>query len=552
MFNLASSLELSHLVQALRLRQCDRAWSIYQTLRKHSRNSVIPTEIVGDLYALLRYARTLAVSDKSARKKDQQIESILNDIELSGISKDEFVQTVTDIPIPDYKLLHCAVRSNQPEEAFQLFRRMAVTGELKYLTRVWIYNLLDMFSSDQEAEFCEILGYISQHKIIGISTSELQAATSIFSHYKSKQFSEASTQIYHLTAAPLSAESLENLVWIAHHWKQYDLVEDIMDAGITNGLMPTCNSYVLLMRSYRQTKQYMSALEAFQTMMSNGIQPDIAAFNALLQILSDQKATDKISVMLQAMIDRGYQPDIASFSEAMKANSKAGNLHACIEYHHMMQDMGIKPNIYSYNILINAFAVANDTSEVVHWFQTMLADGILPNHVTITTLIKRFAAENEADPMDGAMRIFEQGKATGIKPDVVLYTTLIKMFADSANMQAALTIHGDMLADGIDPNVYTYTALIEACVNTSQMDVAQKIFDLMKETSNKKPNAFTYCVLLQAWIKLQDIDKVNELYQETLNLVQSGAIQEDPILSHYLDKSKTYLEEETQMTFQLA
>lgn len=548
-FNLASSLELSHLVQAVKLRQCERAWSIYRTLRKSSRNPVIPTEVVGELYALLRYARTLTVTDKLALEKDQQVESILNDIELSGISKEEFVQTVNDIPIMDYKLLHHAIRSEQPDKAIEIFHRLKASGESKKLTKRWIYSMLDMLASQDEKAFHEIIEYLSQHEVTNISDSDLQLLANIYSLFKSKKNAVAQDQIHQLTTEWYSAENLEDLVWIAHRFKQFDLLEYMMDTAKASGVVPTCDSYVMLMRSHRHTNQHTSALEAFQEMMSNDITPSVAAFNTLLQILSDQRATDKISVLIQAMIDRGYQPDIASFSEAIKANSKAGNLHACIEYYHMMQDLGIQPNLYSYNILINAFSVANNISEVVHWFQTMLADGILPNHVTITTLIKTFATEDSA--ADSAIRIFEQGKATGIKPDVILYTSLIKIFAHSANMQAALAIHGDMLADGIDPNVYTYTSLIEACVNTSQMDVAQKIFDLMKETENKKPNAFTYCVMLQAWIKTQDLDKIKEMYQETMELVRSGIIQEDPILAHCLLQSKMCLEREAEMASQL-
>ncbi|KAH8554076.1 hypothetical protein BGW37DRAFT_483397 [Umbelopsis sp. PMI_123] len=552
-FNLASSLELSHLVQALKLRQCERAWSIYRSLRKSNRNVVIPTEVVGQLYALLRYARKLSVTEQAALKKVQQTESILNDIELSGLAKEEFFKFVNEIPVSDYKLLHRAIRAKEPETAMDIFRKMVETGDAKRLTRSWIYHLLDLFPQEESsARRSEIVDYVTKNQLSNMSDDDLKLSADIYSQFKCKNRTEATKRLYHLLESGGTAGNLEHLMWIAYHWRQYHLLEDLFLAVKANGTIPGCESYVFLMRNYQKTKQYTKALETFQELMSSDIIPSIEAFNALLQVFSDQRATDRISIMLQAMIDRGYQPDAASFSEAMKASARNGNLHACIEYYHMMRDLSIQPNVYNYNILIDAFSEAKNTSEVIHWFQAMLADGILPNHVTITTLIKAFASEDRETTARNSIRIFDQAIATGIKPDVVLYTTLIKMYADSANMQAALSIHSDMLADGISPNVYTYTSLIEACVNTSQMDVAQKIFHLMKETEDKKPNAFTYCVLLQAWMKVQDADKVKELYQEAIDQVQLGTIEEDHVLVDCLLQSKLYLNEETKMSIEVA
>lgn len=552
-FNLASSLELSHLVQALKLRQCERAWSIYRSLRNSSRDPAIPTEVIGDLYALLRYARQLAVTEKEALKKDQQIEGILNDVEVSGIDKEQFLTFVNDIPISDYKLLHRAIRAKESEVAITIFRQMVTMGDAKKLTRSWIYQLLDLFSQGEETEFCsEVVSYVTKNQLSNMSEDDLKASTGIYSQFKSKNGAEAKKRIYDLMKIGGIAGNLEHLMWVAYHWKQFYLLEDLFQAVKADGTIPRCESYVFLMRHYLKSKQHTKALEAFQELMSCGIKPSVEAFNALLQVFSDQRATDRISIMLQAMIDRGYQPDAASFSEAMKANAQAGNLHACIEYYHMMRDLNIQPNIYSYNILMDAFSEARNTPEVIHWFQVMLADGILPNHVTITTLIKAFASENPEATARNSIRIFEQAVATGIKPDVVLYTTLIKMYADSADMQAALSLHSDMLSGGVNPNVYTYTSLIEACVNTSQMDVAQKIFHLMKETENKQPNAFTYCVMLQAWMKVQDADKIKELYQEAINQIQIGAIEEDHVLFDCLSQARAYLNEETEMTIEVA
>ncbi|CAO3692394.1 unnamed protein product [Umbelopsis ramanniana] len=526
-FNLASSLELSHLVQALKLRQCERAWSIYRSLRNNSQDAAIPTEVVGDLYALLRYARQLAVTEQAASKKDQQIE--------------------------DYKLLHRAIRAKEPEAAITIFRQMVTLGDAKKLTRSWIYQLLDLFSQGDETELCsEVVSYVTKNQLSNISEDDLKVSTGIYSHFKSKNGAEAKKRLYDLMEMGEMAGKLEHLMWVAYHWKQYYLLEDLFQAVKADGTIPRCESYVFLMRHYQKSKQHTKALETFQELMSCDVKPSVEAFNALLQVFSDQRATDRISIMLQAMIDRGYQPDAASFSEAMKANAQAGNLQACIEYYHMMRDLNIPPNIYSYNILMDAFSEARNTPEVIHWFQAMLADGILPNHVTITTLIKAFASENPEATARNSIRIFEQAVATGIKPDVVLYTTLIKMYADSANMQAALSLHSDMLAVGVNPNVYTYTSLIEACVNTSQMDVAQKIFHLMKETENKQPNAFTYCVMLQAWMKVQDADKIKELYQEAIDQVQLGAIEEDHVLIDCLSQARAYLNEETEMTIEVA
>ncbi|KAI9288954.1 hypothetical protein BC943DRAFT_356940 [Umbelopsis sp. AD052] len=551
-FNLASSLELSHLVQALKMRQCERAWSIYRSLRNNSRDPAIPTEVVGDLYALLRYARQLTVTEQAALKKDQQIESLLNDVELSGVGKEEFLAFVNDIPISDYKILHRSIRAKEPEAAITIFRQMVTSGDAKSLTRSWIYQLLDLFSQEDESELCsEVVDYVTKNQLSNMSEDDFKVSTDIYSQFKSKNGAEATKRLYNLMET--GAGKLEHLMWVAYHWKQYYVLEDLFQAVKVDGTIPRCESYVFLMRHYQKSKQHTKALETFQELMASGIKPSIGAFNVLLQVFSDQRATDRISVMLQAMIDRGYPPDAASFSEAMKANAQAGNLHACIEYYHMMRDLNIQPNIYSYNILIDAFSNARNTPEVIHWFQAMLADGILPNHVTITTLIKAFASEEDPEAtVRNSTRIFEQAVATGIKPDVVLYTTLIKMYADTANMQAALSIHSDMLAVGINPNVYTYTSLIEACVNTSQMDVAQKIFHLMKETESKQPNAFTYCVMLQAWMKVQDADKIKELYHEAIDQVQSGAIEEDHVLIDCLSQAKMYVSEETAMTIEVA
>jgi pentatricopeptide repeat protein len=543
-FNLASSLELSHLVHSIKCRQCEQSWSIYRTLRRNNRNVIIPTDVLGDLYSLLRYARTLAISENSMSKKDRQLEALLNDIHLQGLSKEEFLKYVKDIPIPNYKLLHRSIRAEDHELAVRIFREMMHTGEALQLSRMWMYNLLDMLSAKGEQFYNEIMAYLVDNDVYKLSRKDMDAAVSIYSKLSSMDTEVAAGQMLEYARHNLSSHNFANMIWMIHHWKQFDVIEEVMDIAKDRGIAPNCECLVLLMRYYRQSKQHTKAFETFQELLESDMKPSIQAFNTFLQVLADQKATDKISIMIQAMIDRGYQPDIATFSEAMKANSQPETLQACIEYYHMMRDHGIQPNQYSYNILINAFSKANDMPEVIRWFQTMIADGVIPNHVTITTLIKAFTKEKaSSSPEKSVLQIFEQGKAAGIKADVVLYTALINTFAKSANMHGALATHSDMLSEGIDPNVYTYTSLIEACISSAQMDVAQKIFDLMKESDHKKPNAFTYCILLKAWIKLRSFDKVKGLYQETMDLLQAGAIETDHVLTDVLHECQLILED---------
>lgn len=534
-FNLASSLELSHLVHAIKLRHCEQAWSIYQTLRKNNRNVIVPTDVLGDLYGLLRYARTLTISENSLSKKDRQLEALVNDLHLQGLSKEEFTNFIKDIPVPNYKLLNRSIRAKDHAEAVRIFREMMYTGEALRLSRMWMYNLLDMFYVEEKSLYNEIVEYLVDNNVYNLSRKDLDATVTIYSKLSVSERDTAIKQILDYARNELSSQNFANILWMIQHWKQSEIMEEVIDIASHRGIVANSECLVMLIRYYRQSKQPTKAFEVFQQSLANDEKPPIQAFNAFLQVLADQNATDKISIMIQAMIEAGYQPDIATFSEAMKANSKPESLQACVEYYYMMRDHNIQPNQYSYNILLNAFYKANNMPEVVRWFQTMIADGVMPNHVTVTTLIKAFTEEKgSSSPEMSVLRIFEQAKAAGIKADVVLYTALINMFAKSANMQGALATHSDMLSKGIDPNVYTYTSLIEACIKSEQMDVAQKIFDLMKESDHKKPNAFTYCILLKAWSKLQNPHKVKELHQETMSLLEDGSIETDHALNDVL------------------
>ncbi|KAG2174178.1 hypothetical protein INT43_004199 [Umbelopsis isabellina] len=541
-FNLASSLELSHLVHAIKLRHCEQAWSIYQTLRRNNRNAIVPTDILGDLYSLLRYARTLAISENSLSKKDRQLEALVNDLHLQGLSKEEFTKFIKDIPIPNYKLLYRSIRAKGHDEAMRIFREMMYTGEALQLSRMWMYNLLNMFYAEEKSLYDEIVVYLVDNNVYNLSRKDLDAAVIIYSKLSTSESDTAVRQMLDFARNDLSSQNLANILWMIQHWKQFDIMEEVMDIASHREIAVNSECIVMLIRYYRLSKQPAKAFEAFQQILANEKKPAIQAFNAFLQVLADQSATDKISIMIQAMIEAGYQPDIATFSEAMKANSKPESLQACVEYYYMMRDHDLQPNQYSYNILLNAFYKANNMPEVVRWFQTMIADGVMPNHVTVTTLIKAFTEEKgSSSPEKSVLRIFEQAKAAGIKADVVLYTALINMFAKSANMQGALATHSDMLSRGIDPNVYTYTSLIEACIYSEQMDVAQKIFDLMKESDHKKPNAFTYCIMLKAWSKLQNSQKVKELHQETMSLLEAGSIETDHALNDVLQECQLLL-----------
>ncbi|KAJ2958222.1 hypothetical protein NQZ79_g6180 [Umbelopsis isabellina] len=541
-FNLASSLELSHLVHAIKCRHCEQAWTIYQTLRRNNRNVIVPTEVLGDLYSLLRYARTLTISENSLSKKDRQLEALVNDLHLQGLSKEEFTKFVKDIPVPNYKLLHRSIRAKDHDEAMRTFREMMYTGEALQLSRMWMYNLLDMFYAEEKPLYNEIMEYLVDNNVHNLSRKDLHAAVTIYSKLSASESDTAVRQMLDYARNELSSQNFANVLWMIQHWRKFDIMEEVIDIASHRGIAANSECLIMLIRYYRQSKQPVKAFEAFQEILANDKNPPIQAFNAFLQVLADQNATDKISIMIQAMIEAGYQPDIATFSEAMKANSKAETLQACVEYYHMMRDHNIQPNQYSYNILLNAFYKANDMPEVIRWFQAMIADGVMPNHVTVTTLIKAFTKEKgSSSPEKSVLRIFEQAKAAGIKSDVVLYTALINMFAKSANMQGALATHSDMLSRGIDPNVYTYTSLIEACIYSEQMDVAQKIFDLMKESDHKKPNAFTYCIMLKAWSKLQDLQKVKELHQETISLMEAGSIETDHALNDVLHECQLLL-----------
>lgn len=540
LFNLSDTVVLADLDHAIQTRNADKAWSLFITLAS-KQDDTIPFNMCCSLYSLLNFCKRLAGGAKQATKfRQRQLDQLLDYVQQNNSSL-LFLSSIQEIPISSHKQLLRAIRVEDQKEAWHLFYRLhKASGTIDKLPRSTCIKLMVFIMKDRTLDKNQLKSRLQLIALHGAGTSEfdsrymsaadvLRIANICHGYEKSEAFAHSLIDEFVVgifkKKQSIRADALDELIWrilVNQDISKAHKVLDIVQTQYADKVDVNEMVFVNLMNAYRRQKNYHESLKLFEKLLEEkNTRPTIKAFNAVLQIFAVQGSADRASYIFETMNHLGVIPDISSYTELIRAN--AHNLKTCIYYYNKMRQNELKPNVYTFSALIEASSRRNDIKSVLEWFQTMLDENVQPNQVVISCILKSLSKQHNEYPNmpEAVIQIAHQAAMAGIKTDAALYTILLKMQAESIGIEGALKIHRDMLAQSVEPNAYTYTILINACGKFRMPETAEKIFDLMKNSTRHQPNTVTYTVLMDAWSIADRRDKVEGLISEFLKECKS-------------------------------
>lgn len=565
-FDLAHNITLSHLDRAIRERRAESAWQVFNTLISRKDSPVyIPLALCSGLYSVLTYARTLA-GQGSSEYRQKQIERLLEYVEQEyDVPQHQFIPTCEVIEVAPYKLLRQAIRRNDCDLAWSVYRQMLEDGPreaVQKLTRNAYLQLMTLVANDRNLSWKEKrrrlhliaethAGIEEYNRKLTADEILLIADIYYFYRYGPKHIGQEKVSKINI----LSPDALAELVWrlaeFSDAQRAYVLVNRVhetrrlQDDSLTAADEP---AYLNLVNELREQRQYSKALAYMEDMLKAGVPLSLRSYNVMIQIFAEQAANDhtyaeKAQLIFESMIKLGIAPDVATYSEIIKAHAVTGDLKKAVYLYYKMQESNVQPNVYTFSILIDGFSKQGDARNVIRWFQTMLKHDIEPNEVVVSCAMKAFRPRKREHQDIGRVveRIARQAIGAGVKADTALYTILLRMQAEMHGLRGALSVHQEMLDRHVEANAYTYTSLIYICGKNQVPDTAQKIFELMKRSRRHLPNTITYCALMDAWSRARRSDMVKTVVDEFLRELQSndhgGRLWMDPKIQAFVDNA---------------
>ena len=538
LLNLTSRISLSDLDHAIRTRQADKAWTLFNTLSK--RGDIIPLTICCSLYALLVFAKSTLCRSTMAATRQRQMDQLLDYVQqYHQYTAELFLPSVRHIEIPLRKEIARLIRFEEPEEAWITFFRAHKEGKERLSRNLCIKLIILMLKSktltqDQLNHRVRIIALHGSGKIDNqdrnTSASDIVRIAHICHQYQRRKRKAAHHLIDEFIAGipkkkeKNRADALDELIWIILLNKDLSKAQYVFDTvreKYAEKITVNETVYIKLMNAYQKQQNSFQALKLFEQFLEGDHQPSLKGFNAILHTLAFQKESDRAAFVFSAMLKLNIKPDAATYTEMIRAYSRSTDQSKCIFFYNKMLQNQLTPNVYTYGALMDASAWRHDIQSVLRWFQIMLLNKIEPNEIIISLVLRSFSQQTNKNIPQVLHWIVQEASMAGIKPDAVLYTTLLKIQSERSGLESALKIHKEMIAHSIESNAYTYTTLIDACGDYNAPETAQEIFELMKKSNRHPPNTATYTALINAWARKSHLEQANTLILEFLMACKS-------------------------------
>jgi pentatricopeptide repeat protein len=105
---------------------------------------------------------------------------------------------------------------------------------------------------------------------------------------------------------------------------------------------------------------------------------------------------------------------------------------------------------------------------------------------------------------------------------------MIDGYIKKGSIREAERIKKEMEKKGLVPDMYTYASLFHGHCVSGKLDVAQKLFEEMKQKGANKPNVVAYTALISGLAKEGRSEEAFELYDDMLG---AGLTPDDSLYS---------------------
>ncbi|KAL5581925.1 hypothetical protein UlMin_014367 [Ulmus minor] len=263
-----------------------------------------------------------------------------------------------------------------------------------------------------------------------------------------------------------------------------------------NSVLPTNNTYGMLVDVYGKAGLVKEALLWIKHMRVRGIFPDEVTMNTVVRVLKEGGEYDRADrfykdwrvgrielddLQLDSMVD-GYGSEPVSFkhflsSELFRTGGRSPN----------PKNMGSleteksigKPRLTStYNTLIDLYGKAGRLEDAANVFGEMLKSGVAMDTITFNTMIFTCGSHGHLSEAEALLGKMEE---RGISPDTKTYNIFLSLYADAGNIDRALECYRKIREVRLYPDVVTHRAVLHVLCQRNMVQEVESVIEDMEK-----------------------------------------------------------------------
>lgn len=273
-----------------------------------------------------------------------------------------------------------------------------------------------------------------------------------------------------------------------------------------DGVMPTCNTYSMLISVYGRAGLVKESLLWIKHMRDRGISPDEVVMNTVVKTLKDAGEFDRADtfykgwcvgkVELESLDLDSLSEDLSASglslkhflsTELFKIGGRSNRSKAMVESG--TECVSRKPQQAStYTTLIDLYGKSGRLDDAADVFAEMLKAGVAPNVITFNALIHTCGSHGH---LAEAEALLDKMEHRGVSPDIRTYNTFISLYAEAGLIDAALRCYWKIREVGLRPNAVTYRAVLHMLCKKQMIEEVERV---IREIEKMCPRFDEYAV----------------------------------------------------------
>ncbi|XP_023538127.1 pentatricopeptide repeat-containing protein At1g73710 [Cucurbita pepo subsp. pepo] len=265
-----------------------------------------------------------------------------------------------------------------------------------------------------------------------------------------------------------------------------------------NGIIPSNNTYGMLVDVYGKAGLVKEALLWIKHMKVRGIFPDEVTMNTVVRVLKDAGEFDSADKFYKdwcrGMVelndfdlnsrvdDLGLNSTTEPITlkhflltELFRTGMKIPNRKASPEVDNCTR----KPRLTStFNTLIDLYGKAGRLKDAANVFAEMLKSGIPMDTITFNTMIFTCGSHGHLAEAETLLSKMEE---RGLSPDTKTYNIFLSLYADEGNIDGALKCYRRIREVGLFPDVVTHRALLHILSKRNMVEDVENVIAEMEK-----------------------------------------------------------------------
>ncbi|KAL8484008.1 hypothetical protein ACS0TY_026631 [Phlomoides rotata] len=254
------------------------------------------------------------------------------------------------------------------------------------------------------------------------------------------------------------------------------------------GILPTNNTYGMLVDVYGKAGLVKEALLWIKHMKLRGIFPDEVTMSTVIKVLKDAGEYDRADrfykdwcvgkvelddLDLDSMGDQ-HSISLKQFllSELFRTGGRLNSSKDSVDVESLVR----KPRLTAtYNTLIDLYGKAGRLMDAAGVFSDMLKGGVALDTFTFNTMIFICGSQGYLSEAEALLNEMEE---IGVSPDTKTYNIFLSLYANEGNIDAVLRCFRKIREVGLFPDRVTYRAVIKIL---SEGNMVQEVEDVIQE-----------------------------------------------------------------------